>query len=46
MTKVFTRDINLEHQRVKDYVTTERQTTKDFGRVTFSEFDGAKYGLC
>jgi hypothetical protein len=45
VTKVFTRDIDLEHRKEKDDITTEKQTAKDFGHVTFSEFDGAKFGL-
>lgn len=45
VTQIFTRDIDLEHEKEKDDTTIVKQTAKDFGRVTFSEFNGNKYGI-
>jgi hypothetical protein len=45
VTQVFTRVINSAQETEKDYKTTKRQTPKDFGRITFSELDGKKYGV-
>ena len=45
VTQVFTRDIDLKTEKETDDTRAEKQTAKDFGRVTFSEFAGTKYGI-